>query len=179
MKSLDDQVLSYAAYHGDMRNKITHFFGVPLVTYSVFLFFSWFRLSFSDLDTHLSGATLFYLCVFIYYLFLDWKIALLQAPFSLLLLWLADVAALQPFAVSLSIFAVAFVGGWIIQLVGHYFEGKRPALADNFTQIFNAPLFLTVEILFWFGLRKDLREKAEGTRALSPAPAEPALATSS
>jgi len=53
--------------------------------------------------------------------------------------------------------AVAFVAGWIIQLIGHAFEGKRPALADNLLQIFNAPLFLTVEVLLLLGFRRDLR----------------------
>ena len=36
MKSLDEQVVSYAAYHRDPRNKLTHFFGVPLVTFALF-----------------------------------------------------------------------------------------------------------------------------------------------
>jgi uncharacterized membrane protein YGL010W len=60
--------------------------------------------------------------------------------------------------VSLSVFLTAFVLGWTIQLVGHAIEGKRPALADNLLQVFNAPLFLTVEALGRFGFRKDLRE---------------------
>ena len=43
MSSLRDQLGSYAAYHQDLRNKLTHFVGVPLVTFSLFLFLSWFR----------------------------------------------------------------------------------------------------------------------------------------
>jgi uncharacterized membrane protein YGL010W len=38
-------------------------------------------------------------------------------------------------------FAVLFVGGWILQLVGHVFEGRKPALVDNLFQIFVAPIF--------------------------------------
>ena len=34
MTSLRDQLSAYAAYHHDTRNKITHFFGVPLVTFA-------------------------------------------------------------------------------------------------------------------------------------------------
>ena len=90
--------------------------------------------------------------------------ALLQAPVNLVLLALADLAALLPFRESLLIFFATFVGGWVFQLLGHAIEGRRPAPADNLLQIFNAPLFLTVEVLFLFGLRKDLRET----------PAEPA-----
>jgi uncharacterized membrane protein YGL010W len=38
-------------------------------------------------------------------------------------------------------FAVLFVGGWLLQRAGHVFEGRKPALADNFFQIFVAPIF--------------------------------------
>src|SRR5262249_16341327 len=103
-------------------------------------------------------ATLFYLVVLIYYLRLDYAIALLQLPFTLTLLWLADWAAVLPFGWSLSVFLAAFVLGWIIQLVGHAIEGRRPALADNILQVFNAPLFLTVEVLARLGFRRDLYE---------------------
>ncbi len=165
MQTLNDQVLSYAAYHHDLRNKATHFVGVPLVTFSLFQFLSWFR--FVHADVPLTAATLFYVCVLCYYLALDWRITLLQAPFSLALLWLADRAAVLPWTQSLEVFLAAFVGGWIIQLLGHWFEGRRPALLDNLTQIFNAPLFLTVEVLLLLGMRKELREKV-----MAPRPAE-------
>ena len=43
MTSLKEQLESYGAYHRDPRNKLTHFVGVPLVTFSIFLVLSWFR----------------------------------------------------------------------------------------------------------------------------------------
>lgn len=61
---------------------------------------------------------------------------------------------------SAAVFAAAFVGGWAAQLVGHAIEGRRPALADNVLQIFNAPLFLTAEVLVALGFRSDLRAAA-------------------
>ena len=44
--------------------------------------------------------------------------------------------------------------GQLIQLLGHAFEGRRPALFDNLLQVFNAPLFLTVEVMEYLGVRK-------------------------
>jgi uncharacterized membrane protein YGL010W len=155
MTSLQAQLDAYAAYHKDPRNKLTHFFGVPLVTFALFLFLGWFRFVADPYLPLLSGAGLFYLVVFLYYLNLDWFIALVQAPLTLLLLWLADWVALRPFAESLTVFAAAFIGGWVIQLVGHAIEGRRPALADNVMQVFNAPLFLTVEMLHLLGIRME------------------------
>jgi uncharacterized membrane protein YGL010W len=157
MLTLKQQIQSYGAYHRDPRNKLSHFFGVPLVTFSLFLFLSWFRLANPDVRP-ITVATLFYLGVAIYYFRLDWQIALIQLPFTLTLLWLADLTSRQSMAFSCSVFLTAFVLGWIIQLVGHAIEGRRPALADNIIQVFNAPLFLTVEALAMAGIRKDLIE---------------------
>jgi uncharacterized membrane protein YGL010W len=157
MSTLKEQLQSYGAYHRDPRNKLTHFVGVPLVTFSLFLFLGWFRFAPAP-GLPLSAATLFYLTVFLYYLRLDWPIALLQAPVNLALLWLADRAAVLPFGRSLGVFLATFLGGWVVQLVGHAIEGRRPALADNLLQIFNAPLFLTAEVLWLLGFRNDLRE---------------------
>jgi uncharacterized membrane protein YGL010W len=166
MKSLAEQMIAYGAYHQDWRNKITHFLGVPLVTFSLFLFLSWFRFVAAG-DAPFTAATIFYLVVAVYYLCLDWRIALLQAPFSLALLWLADRVALWPFPESLLVFAATFIGGWVIQLLGHGIEGRRPALADNFLQIFNAPLFLTSEAALFFGYRPDLRMAMQSVLPLS------------
>jgi uncharacterized membrane protein YGL010W len=157
--SLAGQLRRYAAYHADTRNKLTHFVGVPLVSFSLFLALGWLRFV-HDPRGPWTGAALFYLVVFLYYLRLDWRVALAQAPFTLTLLWLADRVALWPFGESLAVFAATFVGGWAIQLLGHAFEGKRPALVDNVLQIFNAPLFLTAEVAFLLGLRQDLRDAA-------------------
>jgi uncharacterized membrane protein YGL010W len=157
MLTLKQQMQSYGEYHRDPRNKLTHFFGVPLVTFSLFLFLGWFRFVRPDV-LPITAATLFYLGVVIYYFRLDWAIALIQLPFTLTLLMVADWLAQEPLAVSASVFFATFVLGWIIQLVGHAIEGRRPALADNLLQIFNAPLFLTIEALTLAGLRKDLTE---------------------
>jgi uncharacterized membrane protein YGL010W len=154
MKSFNEQVLAYSAYHRDARNKLTHFFGVPMVTFALFVALGWLRVV--EGPVPVTGATLFYLTVFLYYLVLDWRVALLQAPFTLGLLVLADWVSQLPVAESGLIFLVAFIGGWIVQLAGHAIEGRRPALADNILQIFNAPLFLVVEVLLLLGFRKEL-----------------------
>jgi uncharacterized membrane protein YGL010W len=158
MKTLTEQLAAYAAYHRDVRNKATHFVGVPLVMFSILLFLGWFRLVAAP-EWPLTGATLFYLGTTVYYLLLDWRMAVLQLPWTLPIFWAADRVALWPWPESLAAFGVAFVGGWIIQLIGHAWEGRRPALADNLLQIFNAPLFLTAEVLLPLGFRQDLRDR--------------------
>ena len=157
MLTLKQQMQSYGAYHRDPRNKLTHFFGVPLVTFSLFLFLGWFRFVHPEV-LPITAATLFFLAVLVYYLRLDWRITLIQFPFTLTLLLLADWVARHSMKFSFSVFLGTFVLGWIIQLVGHAIEGRRPALADNILQVFNAPLFLTVEAVAMAGFRRDLAE---------------------
>ncbi len=169
MKSLADHIHEYAAYHQNGWNKLTHFVGVPLVTFAILHFFSWLRFYHAPETSYFTGGTLFYFAVCLYFLRLDWQITLLQAPFTLTLLWLADRVAMWPsFGQSLAVFAATFVGGWIIQLAGHAVEGRRPALADNILQLFNAPIFLTAEVVVQLGYRDDLR------RAMTPAHGAPA-----
>lgn len=57
------------------------------------------------------------------------------------------------------IFAVA----WILQFLGHgKFEGRAPALLDNLMQaLLLAPLFVWLEILFFFGYRRELQARVE------------------
>lgn len=157
MKTLADHVQEYGAYHQNAWNKLTHFVGVPLVTYSILHFFGWFRFAYAP-DWPISFATLFYVTVVLYFLRLDWQITLFQAPFTLSLLFLSDWIARWPWQPSLLVFLGAFVMGWIIQLTGHAIEGRRPALADNIMQLFNAPVFLTTEAVVLLGFRSDLQQ---------------------
>lgn len=50
---------------------------------------------------------------------------------------------------------------WLAQFVGHgVFEKRAPALLDNLVQaILLAPLFVWMEVLFFFGYRPELKER--------------------
>ncbi len=154
---------SYASYHRDPRNKATHFIGVPLIVYAIFLLLSISELAGTEnFPIPVTAATVGFTICLIYYATLDLRLALLQLPFSALPLYLAnETANLVPPLEALWIFAATFVGGWAIQFVGHYFEGKKPALFDNIMQVFNAPLFLAMELAFACGWREDLRKAVE------------------
>ena len=63
-----------------------------------------------------------------------------------------------------SSFAVFFIGGWALQLAGHAWEGRRPALADNLFQAFIGPMFLMADVLMALGLKQDLKTSIDGAR---------------
>ncbi|HSA88580.1 MAG TPA: Mpo1-like protein [Burkholderiales bacterium] len=158
MKNIEEQMSFYAAYHQDGRNKATHFVGVPVIMLSLFIPLAWIRL-FEINGIVLTGAMLFAAVVLVYYFLLDVPLALAMLAVTAALVFIgqkiADLGTLQGWAW----FAVLFVGGWILQLVGHVFEGRKPALADNLFQIFVAPIFLAAEVFFALGYKPELHKR--------------------
>ena len=149
----------YAAYHQDGRNKATHFIGVPAIMLSLFIPLAWLR--FDAGGVTITAAMLFAALVLVYYFLLDVPLALAMLVITSVLVvvaqQIADLGAVQGWAW----FAVLFVGGWILQLAGHAFEGRRPALADNLFQIFVAPIFLAAEVFFALGYKPELHRRVQ------------------
>ena len=163
MKSLEDQMSFYAAYHQDARNKATHFFGVPMIIVALFIPLAWLKLSVGPLV--ITGALLFAAVILIYYVFLDPALALGTTVFTALFVLAAQWLAHQGAVIGWSAFGVLFVGGWALQLLGHAFEKRKPALADNLFQIFIAPIFHCAEMFFALGY-KPMLHAAVQERAL-------------
>ena len=159
MKTIEDQMATYAAYHQDARNKATHFIGVPVIVLSLFIPLAWLRVDIGGVA--ISAAMLFAAAVLVYYFMLDVAMALAMLVIFGLLIWLGERIAMLGALAGWSWFAALFVGGWILQLVGHVYEGRRPALADNLFQIFVAPIFLCAEIFFALGYKPDLQSSVQ------------------
>ncbi len=53
------------------------------------------------------------------------------------------------------------VGGWVPQFIGHgIFERRAPALLDSLDQaLLTAPLFIILEVFFFFGYRREFYKK--------------------
>lgn len=152
-----EQMAMYSAYHRDGRNKATHFIGVPAIAVSLLIPMAMVR--FAGLGGYsLSLATLFALAVMAYWIVLDPPFGVVTAAIFVPAVWFADWIVQQGAAAAWLTFGVLFVGGWIIQLVGHAFEGRKPALADNLLQIFIAPVFLVGEAAFGMGMRRPLHD---------------------
>jgi len=157
----------YSAYHQDARNKATHFIGVPIIVLSLFIPLAWLRIDLGSIG--ISAGMVLGAIVLAYYLALDLVLGAAMVVVFALLLWIGEHIAALGAVAGWSGFAVLFVGGWILQLVGHVFEGRRPALADNLFQIFIAPIFLAAEVFFALGYKPALhaavQERARRLRA--------------
>jgi uncharacterized membrane protein YGL010W len=159
MKTLEEQMAFYAAYHHDARNKATHFVGVPLIVLALFIPLAWPRVELGGFAV--TAAMLLAALVLAYYLLLDLLLGAAMVIVFGVLLWAGERIAELGAPGGWSWFAVLFVGGWALQLLGHVFEGRRPALTDNLFQIFIAPIFLCAEIFFALGYRAKLRSAVE------------------
>jgi uncharacterized membrane protein YGL010W len=154
MKSLEDQMSFYAAYHQDARNKATHFVGVPVIVFSLMIPLGWLRVDAGGFP--LTAAMVVTGLLLLYYFVLDIPLALAMGAVFGLMLWGAEPLSQAPLVVSAAWFLVLFVGGWALQLWGHVYEGRKPALVDNLFQIFVAPIFLAAEVFFALGYKPQL-----------------------
>ncbi|MDP2007372.1 MAG: DUF962 domain-containing protein [Rubrivivax sp.] len=154
------QLLSqYAAYHRDRRNIATHFVGVPMIMFGALVLLT--RPAFE-----LGGLTLTP----------AWLALALVLPWTLSrgALGLGSVTALAWLALAALAHLVAgttgqglvwgagfFLVGWLIQFIGHYYEGRKPAFVDDLVGLFVAPMFVLLEGLAPLGLFRGLMSEVE------------------
>ena len=101
-------------------------------------------------------ATLVALASVILYLRLDTRFGLLMAMLMGLCLWAGASLAVASTGLWLTAGIGLFVVGWVIQFVGHYYEGRKPAFVDDVMGLVIGPLFVVAELAFLLGLRKDV-----------------------
>ena len=151
-----EQMAMYTAYHRNPKNCATHFVGVPLIVFSLLVLMSLVTISKST-ALPVTLATLFLGALLVLYFVAIPLVGLFAALVHIPMLWLAHLAANGDATQVWFVIGTCFLGGWIIQFIGHVFEGRRPALFDNLLQVFMAPGFLVAETLFAAGLMHDLK----------------------
>ena len=159
MRTLTDHLAQYAAYHRDRRNIATHFVGIPMIVLAVAMLLS--RPSFLLFGPMLTPAVLVAVAAVIFYLVLDLRFGVVMAALFALSVWAGYVVAQQSTGTWLVTGIGLFVVGWIVQFVGHYWEGRKPAFVDDLAGLIIGPLFVAAEAAFLLGLRDDVRREVE------------------
>ena len=159
MKSLVDHLSQYAAYHRDPRNIASHFIGIPLIVVAVAVLLS--RPEWSLGGLWISPAVVVALASAWFYLRLEVKFGVLMTLLMGLSVWAGHVLAQQSTMVWLSSGLAMFVVGWVIQFVGHQYEGRKPAFVVDDSGLSVGPLFVVAEVAFMLGMRHDLKEQIE------------------
>ncbi|MFL5320890.1 MAG: DUF962 domain-containing protein [Myxococcaceae bacterium] len=171
MRTLVDQLSQYAAYHRDRRNIATHFVGIPMIMLGIAALLA--RPSIALGGFPLSPALLVVIGAVVFYFLLDLRYGLTMALVMGATLYTANVIAAQSFGSWLGLSLGLFVVGWVIQFIGHYFEGRKPAFVDDLVGLLVGPLFVVAELGFALGLRTPVLREIEGrvgpTRNTRPA----------
>ena len=145
----------YAEYHRDRRNILTHFVGVPMIVFGVGVLLAGWQFTLAGLL--LTPAWVAFALAAAWYL--------TRGHFGVGLATTAAVGALMvaahqvnggPWATWLAWGVGFFVVGWVIQFIGHYYEGKKPAFADDVVGLLVGPMFVVLEMLAPLGLFKGL-----------------------
>lgn len=159
MRSLSDHLSNYAAYHQDGRNIATHFVGIPAIVLAVAILLS--RPVFAELTGGIAvtPALLLLAAVTVFYLRLDAAFGVVMFLLIGACVWVGGHVAAHSMAAWLSVGVGLFVIGWIVQFVGHYYEGRKPAFVDDLAGLVIGPLFLVAETAFAMGLRAPLRDE--------------------
>lgn len=160
MRPAIDLLSQYALYHRDRRNIVSHFIGVPMIVFAVGVLLA--RPAFAVEGTTLTPAWLVFAPIAVWYLtrgnlMLGIAVTLEVAA----LLWLGQLAAGGSVASWLGWGVGFFVVGWLIQFVGHWYEGKKPAFVDDLVGLLVGPMFVSAEGLFMLGWNKPLLEEIE------------------
>ena len=153
MTRLDSYLAKYAAYHRDPRNIATHFVGIPMIVFSLFVILQ--KPSFELAGVLLSPALLVFIASTVFYFKLSFSYGLAMAVLHGALLVLATPFAQASIGVWLAAGVGVFFVGWVIQFIGHYFEGRKPAFVDDMSGLIIGPLFVVAEFGFLLGLGKQ------------------------
>lgn len=164
MKSFNEHVIFYAGFHRDPRNILTHVFGVPLIVFAVAVILSKPRFIF--IDQWVTPAYFAAAFAALFYLRLNILTGLILTAYLALCVYLGAQISAMGWIAWLSFGIGLFIFGWILQFIGHHYEGKKPAFVDDLSGLLQGPLFLVVEGLFALGWNPKLH--AEVINAVGP-----------
>jgi uncharacterized membrane protein YGL010W len=155
VKSLVDRLASYAEYHRDKRNIATHFVGIPMILVGTQATLA--RIGIGPVNAAVGATGL----ATRYYRQLDPTYGTAMAAVLGATCALGSGIAALPLPLWAGAAGGLFIGGWALQFLGHYFEGRKPAFLDDLRGLLDGPLFLVAETAFALGLSPELREEVE------------------
>jgi uncharacterized membrane protein YGL010W len=150
----------YAEYHRDRRNILTHFVGVPMIVFGVGVLLAQPGVAVGG--WMVTPGWVAFALVAAWYLTRGRPAIGMAASVGVgLLVALAHQVGGgtvgQWLGWGLGFFAV----GWVIQFIGHYYEGRKPAFADDLVGLLVGPMFVVLEMLALAGFFKGLVAEIE------------------
>jgi len=160
VKTVEENLTQYAAYHRDRRNIATHFVGVPMIVFAIILALATAVVHVADVAITMAAVVSVAMCA--YYFRLDRVFGLTMAVVLFAMCAAAsEITARTSTGGTLAWAAGIFTVGWALQFLGHKFEGMKPAFFDDVMGLAIGPLFVMTEAFFHFGLKPELQRYVE------------------
>ncbi len=160
MRTATELLTRYAEYHRDRRNIVSHFIGVPMIVFGVGVLLA--RPAFAAAGQSLSLAWIVFALAAAWYLTRGNAVLGLAVSAAVgVLLWLGQQVAGGSVPAWLAWGVGFFAVGWLIQFIGHWYEGRKPAFVDDTIGLLVGPMFVVAEALFLLGWNKPLHSEIE------------------
>jgi len=159
MRNAQELLTQYAAYHRDRRNIATHFVGVPMIVFGVGVLLARPEIAVGGLA--LTPAWLAFALAALWYLSRGLAVGLATSAVVGVLILLAKQVSGGGVASWLAWGVGFFVVGWLIQFVGHFYEGRKPAFVDDLVGLLVGPMFVVAEWMFMLGWNRPLLQAIE------------------
>ena len=139
--------MNYADYHTHPVNKLIHFICIPFIVLTTINFLTLIKIKLLNLELYEVLAISLLVYYLINYGFFVFTIMMIYYFFVMLIAFNWRLRNNWIFE-SILIFTLS----WVLQFLGHYIEGNRPALMTSLTQaITEAPLF-SISYIFPFNI---------------------------
>lgn len=139
-RSLAQFFSDYQAYHQSEGNKVTHYFGIPMIMIAILGLLARIAPE-GDALVRLDGGTVILALAAAWYITKDWRIG---APFIVFTYGLYFAGR----AMSLPWLWGFFVVGWVLQLVGHaVWEKRSPAFTKNLEHLLVGPIWIFAKLM--------------------------------
>jgi len=156
MRTATDLLSQYAAYHRDRRNIVSHLIGVQMIVFAIGVLLARPALAIGGLAIPPAWA--------IFGLAGLWYLTRCNAVLGIAVTAVVGVLMLLAHHVDGAWVAwgiAFFVVGWVIQFIGHWYEGKKPAFVDDVVGLLVGPMFVVAELMFMLGWNKPLLAEIE------------------
>jgi len=160
MRNATQLLAQYALYHRDQRNIVSHFVGVPMIVFGIGVLLA--RPTLPAFGLSLTPAWVAFALAAAWYMTRGNILLGLAVSGAVgILMKLGHEVAGGSAGVWLGWGTGFFAAGWLIQLIGHWYEGKKPAFVDDAVGLLVGPMFVTAEAMFMLGWNKPLLAEIE------------------
>jgi uncharacterized membrane protein YGL010W len=160
MRNATDLLADYAEYHRDRRNIVSHFIGVPMIVFGVGVLLA--RATFPAFGTTSTLAWVVFALAAAWYLTRGNVVLGIAVSVAVaILIKLGHEVSGGSIAQWLAWGVGFFLVGWVIQFVGHWYEGRKPAFVDDLIGLLVGPMFVVAELMFMRGWNKPLHAEIE------------------